>query len=54
MQHVSTTNVQYYMAFKVAGQQDLVVAYRSLLPSLAIIQPVYKQLLQDLMLQPTH
>lgn len=48
VQHVSTTDVKFYLAFKVAGQEDLVVAYKSLLPRLAVIQPVYKELLQDL------
>ena len=48
MQHVSTTDVRYYLALKLAGQEDLVIAYRSLLPRLSFIQPVYKQLLREL------
>lgn len=48
VQHVSTTDVKFYLAFKVAGQEDLVVAYKSLLPRLAVIQPVYKELLLEL------
>ena len=51
VQHVSTTDVQYYLALKIAGQEDLVVAYKSLLPRLAIIRPVYQQLLQHVVLQ---
>ena len=51
VQHVSTTDVKLYLAFKVAGQEDLVVAYKSLLPHLAVIQPVYKELLQELTCQ---
>lgn len=31
------------------GRQDMVVAYRSLLPRLAVIQQVYQSLLQDLL-----
>ena len=31
------------------GRQDMVVAYQSLLPRLAVIQPVYQSLLQDLL-----
>ena len=31
------------------GRQDMVVAYRSLLPRLAVIQQVYQALLQDLL-----
>ena len=54
VQHVSTTDVKYYLAFKIAGQEDLVVAYRTLLPRLAVIQPVYKQLLQELTFQQDH
>ena len=48
VQHVSTSDVKFYLAFKVAGQEDLVVAYKSLLPRLAVIQPVYTNLLQEL------
>ena len=48
LQHVSTTDVHYYLAFRMTVQQDLVVAYRAQLPHLALIQPVYKRLLQDL------
>lgn len=51
VQHVSTTNVNFYLAFKVAGQEDLVVAYKSLLPRLAVIQPVYKEILEELTCQ---
>lgn len=48
LQHVSTTDVKFYLAFKVAGQEDLVVAYKSMLPRLAVIQPVYRDVLQEL------
>lgn len=51
VQHVSTTDVKFYLAFKVAGQEDLVVAYKSLLPRLAVIQPVYRELLLELACQ---
>ncbi|KAL3155649.1 hypothetical protein ABBQ32_012682 [Trebouxia sp. C0010 RCD-2024] len=47
-EHVSTTEVRYYLAFKIAGQEDLIIAYRSMLPHLHLIQPVYKQLLREL------
>ena len=48
LQHVTTTDVYYYLAFKMIGQHNMVVAYRSLLPRLHVLQPVYQQLLQDL------
>lgn len=51
LQHVSTTDVKFYLAFKVAGQEDLVVAYKSMLPRLAVIQPVYRDVLQELTCQ---
>ena len=49
LQHVTTTNVYYYLAFKLIGQQNMAVAYRSLLPRLAVIQPVYQHLLPHLL-----
>jgi hypothetical protein len=49
LQHVTTTNVYYYLAFKLIGQQHMAVAYRSLLPRLALIQPVYQRLLPHLL-----
>lgn len=48
-EHVTTTNVYYYLAFKLIGQQNMAVAYRSLLPRLAVIQPVYQHLLPHLL-----
>lgn len=49
LQHVTTTNVYYYLAFKLIGQQHMAVAYQSLLPRLALIQPVYQHLLPHLL-----
>ena len=48
LQHVTTTDVYYYLAFKIKGQQNMTVAYQSTLPRLAVLQPVYQRLLKDL------
>lgn len=48
VQHVTTTEVHFYLAFKLKGKEDMVVAYKALLPRLHLIQPVYRKLLHDL------
>lgn len=48
LQHVTTTEVYFYLAFKLKAQADMVVAYKALLPRLHILQQVYRGLLQDL------
>lgn len=48
MQHVTTTEAYFYLAFRLKGQDDMVVAYKALLPRMHIIQQVYRHLSQDL------
>lgn len=47
-EHVTTTDVYYYLAFKMVGEHNMVVAYQSLLPRLAVLKPAYQCLLRDM------